>query len=57
MRKQKVKICKNCKHYVKKKDFYVCCFIDDNYTQHYSGFFMPPPDFGCNKFLEKDKKW
>jgi len=54
--KEKEQICKNCSHYIEKEGFTVkvCIRIDDNYTQHYCGYFMPPEDFGCNRFWEKD---
>ena len=48
--------CDNCRHYRLPggdPKVRVCIEIDDHYTQHYCGYFMPPEDFGCNKFSEK----
>lgn len=51
------KRCSNCVHYTNGtktfKDRFVCEAIDDKYTQHYGGYFMPPPEFECSFWIEK----
>ena len=48
----KKRICKNCKYYEIKENYRkkVCTLIDDKMSEHYMGYFMPQPNFGCNKF-------
>ena len=49
------RICKNCKYYEIKENYRnkVCVLIDDKMSEHYMGYFMPQPNFGCNRFKRR----
>lgn len=49
------RVCENCIHYKTKENYRnkICVMIDDNMSEHYMGYFMPPVNFGCNRFEKK----
>ena len=53
--------CKNCKYYMERTVYnsncFVCLKIDETYTTHFGGFFIPPSDdFFCAFFKPRDSK-
>ncbi len=49
--------CATCRFYRNDTELfegrYVCSLIDETFTQHSGGYFIPPSDFGCTKHASK----
>lgn len=51
------KSCSNCRYYTSNPKIMggrlVCSEIDDSYTEHFAGFFMPPETFKCSEWRDR----